>query len=368
MARNPPPGRLRPGTALTYAATGVDIDAGDATVERIKGIAATTDRPGVTGGLGGFGAFFDLDTCRYRHPLLVSSTDGVGTKLDVARLAERYDTIGIDLVAMCVDDIACAGAEPLFFLDYIAVERLVPDQIEQIVSGIARGCTIARCALVGGETAEHPRLATSGHHSAEFDLAGFAVGAVERGDELGSHRVKGGDLLIGLTSRGLRSNGYSLARHVLFDRAAIALDDPAWDGASNTLADELLIPSIIYSPAIGELVLAIGASLHAVAHITGGGIPGNLSRILPPGLDAHVERGAWNTPRIFEEIARLGPVDDDEMLRVFNLGLGMVIAVDRLHVDDALDSLNLSAKRISGDFEVVVVGDITPGDRRVIVE
>jgi phosphoribosylformylglycinamidine cyclo-ligase len=350
-----------PTTQLTYAASGVDIAAGDDAVERLKSAVASTNRPGVIGGIGGFAAAFDLDVAGYDHPVLVSSTDGVGTKLDVARAARRYDTIGIDLVAMCVDDIACLGAEPLFFLDYISVAHVVPEQIEEIVTGIASGCRLAGCALVGGETAEHPGA------EGALDLAGFAVGVVERGRELGRSRVAAGDVLIGLGSPGLRSNGYTLARHVLLDRAGIALSDPAWKDAPHSLADELLRPSIVYSSLLTELNAAVRDGLHAAAHITGGGIAGNLSRILPDHLDAHLDRSAWLTPRIFHEIARLGPVDDAEMARVFNLGLGMILVVHRDRVDDALASLNDHLGSVPGEPEISVVGEVTAGSGGVVI-
>jgi phosphoribosylformylglycinamidine cyclo-ligase len=305
----------------TYASAGVDIDAGDRAVARIRDHVASTTRPEVLGGIGGFGGTFAFDPTRYDQPVLVSSTDGVGTKAAVAAATARYDTVGIDLVAMCADDIVCVGAEPLFLLDYITTSKLDPDQMEQLVAGVADGCRQAGCALLGGEMAEHPGSLPSG----DFDLAGFVVGVVDRPRMLGPDRVRAGDALVGLLSPGLRSNGFTLARHVLLERAGLGLDEPAWTGASHSLADELLRPSVIYTPAV---LAAIGATdVHAVAHITGGGLPGNLTRVLPPGLDALVRRGAWEEPRIFDEIRRLGDVDDAEMVRVFNLGVGMVMAV-----------------------------------------
>ena len=321
-----------PGPA-TYAGAGVDVDAGDALVGRIRALAGLTDRPGVVGGIGGFAGLFALDTDRYRHPLLVSSTDGVGTKLLVARATGRFATVGIDLVAMCVDDVVCAGAEPLFLLDYVAVGRLVPERVEALVAGIAEGCRLAGCALAGGETAEHPGAMAPD----DVDVAGFALGVVEQGEELGASRVRAGDVLVGLTSPGLRSNGYTLARHVLLDRAALDLDGPAWEGAAWSLADELLRPSVVYAPAVLRALEAsgrgAGGGVHACAHITGGGIPGNLARVLAPDLDARVERRAWCVPRIFAEIGRLGGVEDAELARVFNLGIGMVLVVHPSSVD-----------------------------------
>lgn len=342
----------------TYAAAGVDIAAGDAAVERIRRVVATTDRPGVLGGIGGFGGLFALDVDRYRHPVLVSATDGVGTKLMVARAAGRFDTVGVDLVAMCVDDVVCSGAEPLFFLDYVAMGTLVPDRLEQLVAGVALGCRQAGCALLGGETAEHPgAMEPDG-----LDLAGFAVGVVEHDRRLGPALVRSGDVLVGLPSPGLRSNGFTLARHVLFDRAGLDADGPAWAGASRSVADELLTPSVIYAPAVLDAVVAAAGGVHACAHITGGGIPGNLVRVLPPDCDALLDRRAWARPRIMDEIARLGPVADDEMTRVFNLGLGMVVVVDPHAVDAALGALAGAGHRAS------VVGRVVTGTRRVVLE
>ncbi|HXQ44808.1 MAG TPA: phosphoribosylformylglycinamidine cyclo-ligase [Acidimicrobiales bacterium] len=347
-------GRPAEGTRrATYASTGVDIAAGDTAVARIRRHVASTARPEVLGDIGGFGGCFAFDPGRFSQPVLVSSTDGVGTKALVARDAGRFDSIGIDLVAMCVDDIVCVGAEPLFLLDYVVTGKLVPDQMEALVSGVANGCRQAGCALLGGEMAEHPGAMGPG----EFDLAGFAVGAVEREAMLGVARVAVGDVLVGLASPGLRSNGYSLARHVLLERAGRALDAPAWSGAAHTLADELLRPSVVYAPAV--LAAAAAADVHAAAHITGGGLPGNLNRVLPPGCDAVVERGRVPTPRIFSEIQRLGDVDDDEMARVFNLGLGMVLVV----APDAVDA-TLAALTGAGT-DAAVVGRIVEGRGQV---
>jgi phosphoribosylformylglycinamidine cyclo-ligase len=333
----------------TYAGAGVDIAAGDSAVERIKAHVASTARPEVLGGIGGFGGCFAFDPNRFRSPVLVSSTDGVGTKALVARDVGRFDTIGIDLVAMCVDDLVCVGAEPLFLLDYVVTGKLIPDQMEALVAGVANGCRQAGCALLGGEMAEHPGSMGPG----EFDLAGFAVGAVERDAMLGPDRVVVGDVLVGLASPGLRSNGYSLARHVLLERAERSLDDPAWSGADHSLADELLRPSVVYAPAVLAAVAA--ADVHAVAHITGGGLPGNLNRVLSGHCDAVVERDTWTTPEIFGLVQRLGDIDDDEMARVFNLGLGMVLVVASDAVDAALAALAGAGQEAS------VVGRITDG-------
>jgi phosphoribosylformylglycinamidine cyclo-ligase len=252
-----------------------------------------------------------------------------------------------------VDDLVCVGAEPLFLLDYVVTGKLVPDQMEALVAGVADGCRQAGCALLGGEMAEHPGAMAPG----EFDLAGFAVGVVERDARLGQARVGVGDVLVGLASPGLRSNGYSLARHVLLERAGLPLDGPAWPGADHSLADELLRPSVVYARAV--LAAVAGADVHAGAHITGGGLPGNLPRVLPAGCDAVVERGRFATPRIFTEIQRLGDVDDDEMARVFNLGLGMVLVVGPDGVDAALGALGEVGQ------EATVVGKVVEGSGRV---
>ncbi|HUY21628.1 MAG TPA: phosphoribosylformylglycinamidine cyclo-ligase [Acidimicrobiales bacterium] len=344
-------GEDRPGA--TYAAAGVDIGAGDAAVARIRDLVASTARPEVVGGIGGFGGSFALDPARYRAPVLVSSTDGVGTKSLVAAAAGRYDTIGVDLVAMCVDDIVCVGAEPLFLLDYVTTGKLDPDQMEQLVAGVADGCRQAGCALLGGEMAEHPGSLPPG----EFDLAGFTVGVVERDRMLGAHRVVAGDVLVGLRSPGVRCNGYSLARHVLLERAGLDLLGPAWEGADHTLADELLRPSVVYAPAV--MAAVGGTEVHAAAHITGGGIPGNLARVLPEHCDAVVDRRAWEEPRVFAEIRRLGDVDEGEMARVFNLGIGMVLALPEASVAAALGALAGAGR------PAVVIGRVTDGAGRV---
>jgi phosphoribosylformylglycinamidine cyclo-ligase len=340
----------------TYQGAGVDITAGEEAVERIKAKVRSTFRPEVIGDIGGFGGLFAFDPSRWRNPVLVSSTDGVGTKALVAQAAGRFDTIGIDLVAMCVDDLVCQGAEPLFFLDYIAVGQLDPDHIEQLVEGVAEGCRQAGCALIGGEMAEHPGAMEPG----EFDLVGFAVGAVERDQLLTGEHVEPGDVLLGLRSPGLRSNGYSLARRILLERAGLALDGPAYDGARHTLAEELLEPSVIYAPAIAALRRTV--DVRAVAHITGGGIPGNLVRVLPKGCDAVVDRSTWESPRIFTEIQRLGEVSDDEMARVFNLGIGMIVVVPESDSYKALDLLRAEGQRAS------VIGRVESGSGEVRLE
>mgnify|MGYP001627477318 CR=1 FL=1 len=337
----------------SYEDAGVDIAAGEAAVERIKEKVRSTFRPEVIGDIGGFGGLFAFASHRYAHPVLVSSTDGVGTKALVAQAAGRFDTIGIDLVAMCVDDIVCQGAEPLFFLDYIAVGKLDPDHIEQLVEGVAHGCRQAGCALIGGEMAEHPGAMEPG----EFDLVGFAVGVAERDRLITGKEARAGDVLIGLPSPGLRSNGYSLARKVLLEDAGLPLDGPAFEGAPHSLAEELLTPSVIYAPAIAALLRVV--DVRAVAHITGGGLPGNLNRVLPPGTDAVVDTGTWEVPRIFTEIQRRGGVSDEEMRKVFNLGIGMVVVVPADEAHRSLDLLRTEGHR------AVALGALEPGHGEV---
>ncbi|MDD9368685.1 MAG: phosphoribosylformylglycinamidine cyclo-ligase [Acidimicrobiales bacterium] len=338
----------------TYSAAGVDIAAGEAAVDRIKAKVRSTYRPEVLGDIGGFGGLVALPE-GYRQPVLVSSTDGVGTKAMVARAAGRFDTIGIDLVAMCVDDIVCQGAEPLFFLDYISVGALDPDQIDALVTGVVEGCRQAGCALVGGEMAEHPGAMEPG----EFDLVGFVVGVAERDRILTGDAARAGDVLIGLPSPGLRSNGYSLARRVLLERAGLGLDEELFPG--RTVADELLVPSVIYAPAVARLLGDVDIDVRAVAHITGGGIVGNIPRVLPAGLDAQLERSAWEVPRVFTEIQRHGEVSDDEMARVFNLGLGMVVVVPRDDVDRALGLLRDAGHAATEIGSLTTAGADSPG-------
>ncbi|HEY5103486.1 MAG TPA: phosphoribosylformylglycinamidine cyclo-ligase, partial [Acidimicrobiales bacterium] len=309
--------------AKTYADAGVSIEAGDDVVKRITAAVMSTHRAEVLGGIGGFGGLFALDITKYHEPVLVASADGVGTKLEVARLVGRYDSVGIDLVAMLVDDLVCVGAEPLFMLDYVAVGTVDPKQLEVLVAGIAEGCRQAGVALLGGETAEHGGVMKPD----DLDVAGFALGVVERAATLGPERVRDGDVLVGLHSPGLRSNGYTLAREILITSEA-ALLEPAFVGASRSLGDELLLPSVIYAPCVLALQHELGASVHAVAHVTGGGIIGNVGRLLPDTLDAVIDMESFSTPEIFFEIQRRGPVSAEEMTRTFNCGLGMVLALD----------------------------------------
>jgi len=341
---------------MTYAEAGVSIEAGDEAVERIKAVVASTKRPEVLGGIGGFGGLFALDVAKFKAPVLVSSADGVGTKLEVARQVGRYDSVGIDLVAMLVDDLACIGAEPLFLLDYVAVGKLDPSVLEQLVGGIAEGCRQANTALLGGETAEHGGVMKDD----DLDVAGFTVGVVERGTEMGPERLRAGDVLIGLASPGLRSNGYTLARKVLVT-SPDDLRRPAWDGAERTLGDELLVPSVIYAPTITALRESLGEGVHAAAHITGGGITGNVVRILTSDLDAHIQMESFETPQIFFEIQRRGSISAEEMVRVFNCGLGMVVAVNPSVVEQALTIAAAQGQTAT------VVGTVEPGTGKVVL-
>ncbi|MBX6376811.1 MAG: phosphoribosylformylglycinamidine cyclo-ligase, partial [Acetobacteraceae bacterium] len=317
-------------TSLTYRDAGVDIAAGEALVEVIKPLARSTDRPGTMGGLGGFGALFDLRATGLRDPVLVSSTDGVGTKLRLAIEAGRHDTVGIDLVAMCVNDIVVQGAEPLFFLDYFATGRLRMEQARAVIAGIAEGCRQAGCALVGGETAEMPGM----YAAEDYDLAGFAVGAAERDRLLPRRDLAPGDVVLGLASSGVHSNGFSLVRRVLA-RAGLAPGAPAPFAEGTTLAEALLTPTRIYVRAL--LALHRRGLLKAAAHITGGGLPGNLPRVLPPeGMDAVLDATAWPVPPVFAWLAEAGDIAADEMLRVFNCGIGMAVVVAEADRAEAL--------------------------------
>ena len=303
---------------LTYAEAGVDIAAGDALVERIAPAAKATARPGVISGIGGFGALFDPRAAGFEDPILVAATDGVGTKLRIAIETGRLGTVGVDLVAMCANDLVCQGAEPLFFLDYFATGKLSVDHAAGVVEGIAEGCSRAGCALVGGETAEMPGMYAPG----DFDLAGFAVGAMERGSGLPAG-VAEGDVLLGLATDGVHSNGFSLVRRVA-KAAGLGWDAPC-PFAAGTLGEALLAPTRIYVRACLAAIRAGG--VRGLAHITGGGLPGNLPRILPEGLGARIDLGGWARPAVFDWLIREGGLDRDEALATFNCGIGMVIAV-----------------------------------------
>ena len=335
-------------TSLTYRDAGVDIEAGDALVEAIKPLARATGRSGTMGGLGGFGALFDLKAAGFRDPVLVSSTDGVGTKLKLAIDSGIHGTVGQDLVAMCVNDLVVQGAEPLFFLDYFATGKLEVAQARQVIAGIAEGCRIAGCALVGGETAEMPGLYQGG----DYDLAGFSVGAAERGTLLPRGDVGAGDVLLGLASSGVHSNGFSLVRRVL-EAAGLGLGAPAPFEAGRSVAEALLAPTRIY---VKPVLAAHRAGLvKAVAHITGGGLPGNLPRVLPKGVVAALDARGWAVPPVFGWLARAGNIVPEEMLRVFNCGIGMVVVVAAGQEDAAIAML-------AGAGETATrIGTIEPG-------
>ncbi|HEX7124672.1 MAG TPA: phosphoribosylformylglycinamidine cyclo-ligase [Thermodesulfobacteriota bacterium] len=338
--------------ALTYRDAGVDIDAGDELVARIGPLARSTYRPEVLGDLGGFGALFRFDAARYREPILVSSTDGVGTKLKVAFLLDKHDTVGIDLVAMCVNDVVVQGAEPLFLLDYFACGRLDPGRAADVVAGIAAGCREAGCALVGGETAEMPGFYPDG----EYDLAGFAVGVVERARLLPSRDVRPGDRLVGLPSSGLHSNGFSLVRRIVFDRLKLGVGDRV-EALGTTLGEALLVPTRIYvKPLLA--CLAAGLPVLAAAHITGGGLVENVPRVLPPGTRAVLDRRAWTRPAIFDFLAEAGPVPEADMLRTFNCGLGLVLVVREPGTAAVVAALEAAGEspRIVGQVEAAPEG------------
>jgi phosphoribosylformylglycinamidine cyclo-ligase len=346
MATTPP-------QRTTYKDAGVDIDAGAALVEQIKPLAAATGRPGVVGGLGGFGALFDLKAAGYTDPLLVAATDGVGTKLKIAIDAGIHNTVGIDLVAMCVNDLVVQGAEPLFFLDYMALGRLDVGTAKSIVEGVAEGCTQAGCALIGGESAEMPGL----YGDQDYDLAGFAVGAVERDRLLTGDGIGDGDVLLGLGSSGLHSNGFSLVRRLLED-GGLGTHDPAPFDPAQSLGHALLAPTRIYVKSCLGLVgerLATG-----LAHITGGGLLENLPRVLPDGLGAVVDTAAWPLPPVFQWLRELGDITDDEMVRTFNCGIGMVAVVAADRADTATARLKASGETVFRIGEVTRVEPDSP--------
>ncbi|MEM9393179.1 MAG: phosphoribosylformylglycinamidine cyclo-ligase [Pseudomonadota bacterium] len=333
---------------LTYADAGVDIDAGNSLIDRIKPAAAATARSGVMAGLGGFGALFDLNAAGFQDPILVAATDGVGTKLRIAIDTGNFDTIGIDLVAMCVNDLVCQGAEPLFFLDYFATGKLDLDDAATVISGIARGCELSGCALVGGETAEMPGMYAGG----DFDLAGFSVGAMERGAELPSG-VSDGDILLGLASDGVHSNGYSLVRKVV-EVTGLSWDEPAPFAPDLSLGAALLAPTRLY---VKQSLAALRAGgVHGLAHITGGGLTENLPRVLPLGLSAKVDLNAWTLPPVFAWLASEGGMAQAEMLKTFNAGIGMVLVVE------AAEAASLTELLTSQGEVVFQLGSVVPGE------
>ena len=318
----------------SYAAAGVDIAAGERAVELMKSSVGRTVRPEVLGGLGGFAGLFKLDLSKYSQPVLATSTDGVGTKIAIARQLDKHDTIGIDLVAMVIDDLVVVGAEPLFMTDYIATGKVVPERVAQLVAGIAEGCVRAGCSLVGGETAEHPGMMAPD----EYDISGAGVGVVNADAMLTADNVRPGDVLIALGSSGVHSNGYSLVRHVL-SSAELELSSTPAELGGVSLGEELLTPTRIYALDCLALIAALGANVRVFSHITGGGLAGNLARVLPRGVDAVVDRSTWSPLPIFQLLARAGGVGREQAELAFNLGVGMVAVVAADAVDEAMDLL-----------------------------
>ena len=334
---------------MTYHDSGVDIDAGNTLVERIKPLVKSTERPGVLGGLGGFVGLFELPLADYQNPVLVSGADGVGTKLKLAISENSYDSIGIDLVAMCVNDIVVSGAEPLFFLDYYATSSLDVDVATAVVSGIADGCKLAGCALSGGETAEMPGLYQSG----DFDLAGFAVGIVEKNHIIDGSDISPGDTIIGLTSSGLHSNGFSMVNYLL------ANTDSANSTGSNKLHSEFLKPTTIYVKSILQACRA--AKVKGIAHITGGGLEENIERITPDGIEIDIDANAWERPPVFDWLQKMGNVETEEMYRVFNMGLGLAMIVSPYYADSIRRTLT------EHGHDNWVIGSVKAGTKRVTV-
>ena len=323
----------------SYAAAGVDITAGYRSVELMKQYVARTMNEHCIGGLGGFGGLFELDCTGYKHPVLISGTDGVGTKLKIAMIMDKHDTIGIDCVAMCVNDVICAGAKPLVFLDYIACGRNIPEKIAEIVKGVAEGCVQADCSLVGGETAEHPGMMPED----EYDLAGFTVGVVDKEKILSNDTMKPGDVIIALPSTGVHSNGFSLVRKALSEQAGYTVHTRLPELDDRELGDVLLTPTKIYVKALMPLFEA--NLVRGVAHITGGGFIENVPRMLPEGLAASIELGSWPVPPIFDVIEKAGDVDHMEMYNIFNMGLGMVVAIRPDRVDEAMNLLEHAGEK-----------------------
>lgn len=340
---------------LSYKKAGVDIDAANYSVDLIKKWVGRTRRPEVLADIGSFGGFFALDNKKYQEPVLVSGTDGVGTKLRIAQMMGIHHTVGIDLVAMCVNDILVHGAEPLFFLDYIAIGKLQPQQVEALVQGVSEGCVQAGCALIGGETAEMPGF----YKEDEYDLAGFTVGVVDKSKLINGDGIEAGDLLIGLPSSGIHSNGYSLVRKVLLETADLKLRDYI-EELGMTLGEALITPTRIYVSSV--LALLKEVEVKGMAHITGGGIAENLQRSLPAGLGADIKAAAIDTPPIFKLIARLGEVAPEEMFRTFNMGIGFIIAVAPQHYDNALKCLRAKGEK------PIMIGEITAKQPKVVIK
>jgi len=336
---------------ITYRDAGVDIDAGDELVERIKPRVRRSMRPEVLGGIGGFGALVEVPLDRYRKPVLVSGTDGVGTKLRLAIDTGRHDGVGIDLVAMCANDVIVQGAEPLFFLDYFASGKLDVDVGERVIAGIVEGCVQAGCALVGGETAEMPGM----YHGADYDLAGFCVGVVEKDAIIDGSRTRAGDVVLGLPSSGPHSNGFSLIRKIL----QVAAADLEADVDGVRLIDRLLAPTRIYVKPLLDLIREV--SVHGMSHITGGGLVDNIPRVLPDGLEVVLHRGSWRREVVFDWLQREGKVADAEMYRVFNCGIGMTVQVQAGDADRAIGTLHAAGQ------EALIIGDVRSGTRGVVI-
>jgi phosphoribosylformylglycinamidine cyclo-ligase len=341
---------------LTYRDAGVDIEEGEKLVDAIKPFVTSTFREGVLSKIGHFGALFEIDTSKYKSPVLVSSTDGVGTKLKIAFMMGRHDTVGIDLVAMCVNDILTLGAEPLFFLDYFATGKLQTGVAMKVIKGITEGCRQAGCALIGGETAEMPGFYREG----EYDLSGFVVGIVEKDKMVNGRDVKEGDVMVGVASSGLHSNGYSLVRKVFFEMNKYTIDTYIQE-LGRALGEELLEPTIIYVKGI-KRILSNGISIKAMAHITGGGMPGNIPRAIPKGFRVIIKQGSWPEHPIFKIIQELGKISDEEMRRTFNLGIGYIVVIDE---SDAERTLKLLEEE---GYKSFIVGRVEKGEGGVIYE
>lgn len=343
------------GQPYRYVGAGVDIKGHDDVVERIREMAKRVSRPEVVAGIGGFSGLYDLSSSTGSDLLLAASADGVGTKVKIACLCGKHDTVGIDLVAMNVDDVVCTGARPIFFLDYIALGSLSPETVLSLAAGMIRGCEMAGCTLLGGETAQMPGLYPPG----EYDLAGFAVGIVSRKDVIDGKRIVPGDVLVGLASSGLHSNGFSLVRKVLLDEGNMKLD-AAFRDTGRTLGEELLEPTKIYCRAV--LAVRERVDVKGIAHITGGGITGNLPRVLPPGMSARIDRAAWEVPPVFELVKVTGKISDSEMFSVFNMGIGMILVVSGSQVPVTVETLS------SLGYEARVIGTIVPGRGEVVYD
>lgn len=340
--------------AKSYEASGVNLEAGYEVVSRIKKHVASTVRPGCMGGIGAFGGMFDLGSLGYRHPVLVSGTDGVGTKLKIAFELDRHDTIGIDAVAMCVNDVLAQGAQPLLFLDYVAVGHNRPEVVEAIVSGVAEGCRQAGCALVGGETAEMPGM----YAPEDYDIAGFTVGAVEKDELIDGSKVAEGDVLVGLPSTGVHSNGFSLVRKIVSD-AGLDLNARYEETGDRTLGEVLLTPTAIYVKAVLELMKLV--DVHGVAHITGGGFDENIPRILGDGLGVEIKDGSWKILPVFDLLRKYGDLPRREMFNIFNMGIGMVVAVSASDAEKAVASLK------SSGIDAAVIGKVVKGSGVTLV-